>query len=30
MRMKENIDKGIITWSDTKFFKLTSLEFYGT
>ena len=26
---KENIDKGIISWSNTKFSKLTSQELYG-
>ena len=29
MRIKKNIDKGIISWSNTKFSKLTSQELYG-
>ena len=29
MRIKKNIDKGIISWSKTKFSKLTSQELYG-
>ena len=29
MRIKKNINKGIISWSNTKFFKLTSQELYG-
>ena len=29
MRIKKNIDKGIISWSNTKFSKLTSEELYG-
>ena len=28
MRIKRNINKGIISWSDTKFSKLTSQELY--
>ena len=27
--MKENINKGIISWSNTKFSKLTAQELYG-
>ena len=29
MRIKKIIDKGIISWSNTKFSKLTSQELYG-
>ena len=29
MRIKKNIDKGIISWPNTKFSKLTSQELYG-
>ena len=29
MRIKKNINKGIISWSNTKFSKLTSQELYG-
>ena len=29
MRITKNVDKGIISWSDTKFSKLTSQELYG-
>ena len=29
MRIKKNITKGIISWSNTKFSKLTSSELYG-
>ena len=29
MRMKKNINLGIISWSDIKFFDLTLWEFYG-
>ena len=28
MRIKKNINKGIINWSNTKFSKLTSQELY--
>ena len=29
MRIKKNINKGIIDWPNTKFSKLTSQELYG-
>ena len=29
MRMKKNMNKGIISWSTNKFSKLTSQELYG-
>ena len=29
MRIKKNISQGIISWSNTKFSKLTSQELYG-
>ena len=29
MRIKKNVNKGIIGWSDTKFSKLTKQELYG-
>ena len=29
MRNKKNINDGIISWSNTKFLKLTSQELYG-
>ena len=29
MRIKENVNKGIIGWSNTKFSKLTEQELYG-
>ena len=29
MKIKKNIDKGIFSWSNTKFSKLTSQELYG-
>ena len=29
MRKTKNINKGIISWSNTKFSKLTSQELYG-